>query len=262
MKQGDLMKFGLMNKAQYNGPENTSLVMTGTNEGIRLQNRSMAYPRAAQMFSPVHRDRNKLNKVGNVYSKFKLKTPMKLNENAYNDRYTASKVSSRMSKHLATSLMKNSGVNSKIASDLHNTKPLISFKPQERKSSKPNEAFDNNGYLNAVKEQTGPKNWANQDLNNVKRDIASEIDYSDIRSASKSVRQSNRKNIKTPFGSQLTTNNLQKLETSSKIIKKGGGGSVYSDAMSHLSKYKQKIKEITEKAKTEGNLFNFIKFSC
>lgn len=247
------MKFGLMNKGQYDGPENTSLVMTGTNEGIRLQNRSMAYPRAAQMFSPVHRDRNKLIKIDNVHPKFKLKTPMKLNENAYNDRYSVSKTSSRTSKNLATSLMKRSGVNNKIASDLANTRPLVSLKLQEGKLSKPNEEFDNNGYLIAVKEQTGPKIWANQDLNNVKRDMASEIDYSDIRSASKSLRQSNRKNIKTPIGSKLTTNNLQKLETASKIIKKGGGGSVYSDAMSHLSKYKQKIKEITEKSKIQGN---------
>jgi hypothetical protein len=184
------MKYGSTIKRKYNGSENTPLMLTGTNDNFKLQKKSIAYKQAMRMLSPTHKGIKKMNKLS---SKYKLQTPVNLTENAYNNRYTFSNAGSRTSKYLVTSFMKNSNVNNKVAADLINTRPLLNLKSRERTVSKGKESFDNNGYLNAIKEQRGPMKMQNQDLNILNRDIASEVDYSDVRSASKSVRQANRK---------------------------------------------------------------------
>jgi hypothetical protein len=59
-------------------------------------------------------------------------------------------------------------------------------------------------------------------------------------------------NIRSPVSNQLTKDNLKHLDPTLKIITKGGGGSVFSDAMSQLSKYKQRLKDLTNKTKIPG----------
>ena len=79
------------------------------------------------------------------------------------------------------------------------------------------------------------------------RDIASEIDYSDAKSAIKNLAHVHRKGLRSPSPSNLTNENLQKLERLSNrsVISKGGGGSIYSDVRSQYSKYKNHIKELS-----------------
>ena len=55
-------------------------------------------------------------------------------------------------------------MNNRVAADLINTRQLLNLKSRERTVSSRKESFDNNGYLNAIKEQQGPNKLQNQDL--------------------------------------------------------------------------------------------------
>lgn len=97
--------------------------------------------------------------------------------------------------------------------------------------------------------------------NGSKRDIASEIDYSDQRSIATSVTLSNRYMKKRPSDthSMLSKDNLDKLNNQSRLIRKGGGGSIYSDAMSQrskLSKYSKRGNSIDPKRSNSNALEN------
>lgn len=63
-----------------------------------------------------------------------------------------------------------------------------------------------------------------------KRDIASEIDYSDKKSIYTSVTHSRRHNTK------LSVASIEEFNKQNKLITKGGGGSIYSDAMRKRAK--------------------------
>lgn len=59
MRAGDLAKLSFMRN--YDGPENTSLVMTGNHENIRnAQNNSAIYPNKNLILSPPQKNRIKL----------------------------------------------------------------------------------------------------------------------------------------------------------------------------------------------------------
>lgn len=97
--------------------------------------------------------------------------------------------------------------------------------------------------------------------NGSKRDIASEIDYSDQRSIATSVTLSNRYAKKKPSDthSMLSKDNLDKLDNKNRLIRKGGGGSIYSDAMSQrskLSKYSKRGNSLDHKRINSNALEN------
>ena len=171
-----------------------------------------------------------------------------------------------MNNRLENALLNKSHVNNHITANLGCTPSLLNPKERNKrekdkfyniKSSFPlsgeiknSQSFVNNNYLKEVKNKQQKKIL----LNNGReiRDIGSEIDYSDVKSAAMSVRSSNRKYVKTPGMSQLTNGNLLKFEKDlqqKSSIKKGGGGSIYSDVRSQLSKYKNKLKELSVKSK-------------
>ena len=88
-----------------------------------------------------------------------------------------------------------------------------------------------------------------------KRDIVSEIDYSDNKSAIENIRASRSRRNASTTHSVLNKENLKKFEKESNksVISKGGGGSIYSYARSHISKIKENIKEISEFSKSQRN---------
>lgn len=77
-----------------------------------------------------------------------------------------------------------------------------------------------------------------------------------MKSAIENIKGSrHRRNISTTHSSQLNRENLKKLEKESQksMIRKGGGGSIYSDARSHISKIKETLKEISTSSKSHRN---------
>jgi len=94
--------------------------------------------------------------------------------------------------------------------------------------------------------EKGSQNWS-------KRDIASEIDYSDKRSIGTSVTLSSRHNKK------LSVASLEEFNKQTKVITKGGGGSIYSDVMSKrskMSRYSKRGTSLGEKRSTQSILQN------
>jgi len=88
-----------------------------------------------------------------------------------------------------------------------------------------------------------------------KRDIVSEIDYTDAKSAIENIKSSRHKRNASTTHSKLNRENLNKLDRESQKSKihKGGGGSIYSDARSHISKIKETLKEISIHSKNQRN---------
>lgn len=148
---------------------------------------------------------------------------------------------------LGQNFMKKSQVNSTVARDLRNTKPVFGFKKQSKRYE---DNFDNSQYLQGLKNKNG---WMEREQESQYRDVASEIDYNDSKSVIRSLKFQKRRNP-SQAGSQLTGNNLKRLDQQShrSYISKGGGGSVYSDARSQFSKYRQRLKELSTRSKSQS----------
>lgn len=196
--------------------------------------------------------------------------------NAYDDkngRYRGFKhKSGKINAHLAKNLMKQHNVNNALARELNNSKPKYAlnanFDRRERNKSMNNGSFDNDKYLKAVSDKGSThKAWdgkslvdslgsrkkvfePQEDVDTNKRDVVSEVDYSDSKSALSNLKLSKRRKNISDVRSQLTEENLKKIDDSGKpIIRKGGGASIYSDARSQLSAFKSHLSEISSRSK-------------
>lgn len=125
----------------------------------------------------------------------------------------------------------------------------MGLRSQDGRRSPNKETFDNDSYLKAVKNDNPDFGQGQQNH----RDVVSEIDYSDRKSAIYKIGQVKRR-APSQAPSQLTNDNLRKFENglTKSAINKGGGASVYSDARSQYSKYRKHLKELSTCSKSQS----------
>lgn len=88
-----------------------------------------------------------------------------------------------------------------------------------------------------------------------KRDLVSEIDYSDSKSAIENLKLRNKPRVGSQAKSHLTNENLKQFDKEShkSLINKGGGASIYSDVRSTYSKYKTQMRQLSSCSQSHRN---------